>query len=76
MKVQSQFQSQVQSAVKKDDTKLSDNNTVIFIMYIINNYEFLGSYYFFFFMVHGLMFHDYLLEIQLQFALPYWLSFF
>ncbi|XP_008179446.1 eukaryotic translation initiation factor 4 gamma 3 isoform X2 [Acyrthosiphon pisum] len=26
MKVQSQFQSQVQSAVKKDDTKLSDNN--------------------------------------------------
>ncbi|KAL5235291.1 hypothetical protein ACI65C_002701 [Semiaphis heraclei] len=27
MKVQTQFQSQVQSAVKKDDTKLSDNNT-------------------------------------------------
>lgn len=29
MKVQSQFQSQVQSVVKKDDTKVSDSNQVI-----------------------------------------------
>lgn len=28
MKVQSQFQSQVQNVVKKDDTKATDNNQV------------------------------------------------
>lgn len=32
MKVQSQFQSQVQSVVKKDDTKASDSNQVKYLV--------------------------------------------
>lgn len=32
MKVQSQFQSQVQSVVKKDDTKTSENNQVNYLI--------------------------------------------
>jgi len=38
MKVQSQFQSQVQSVVKKDDTKVSDNQAIFsFCFNIIEN---------------------------------------
>lgn len=35
MKVQSQFQSQVQSVVKKDDTKVSDNQVIIKFVLIL-----------------------------------------
>lgn len=36
MKVQSQFQSQVQNAAKKDDNKVSDDNQVNYINIISN----------------------------------------